>query len=103
MGVQRDPVFRVVLQTLQPLEDDERSDAALRPTLELRDPSDEPAPAPASRVPAGPPPGPSVGPRREMPPEAQAGGAKPAAKVGRNDPCPCGSGRKYKKCHGAAA
>ena len=24
-------------------------------------------------------------------------------KVGRNDPCPCGSGKKYKKCHGAAA
>ncbi|HEY7413206.1 MAG TPA: preprotein translocase subunit SecA [Vicinamibacteria bacterium] len=24
-----------------------------------------------------------------------------APKVGRNDPCPCGSGRKYKKCHGA--
>ena len=23
--------------------------------------------------------------------------------VGRNDPCPCGSGKKYKKCHGAAA
>jgi len=22
---------------------------------------------------------------------------------GRNDPCPCGSGKKYKKCHGAAA
>jgi uncharacterized protein len=22
-------------------------------------------------------------------------------KVGRNDPCPCGSGRKYKVCHGA--
>ena len=22
--------------------------------------------------------------------------------VGRNDPCPCGSGRKFKKCHGAA-
>jgi hypothetical protein len=21
--------------------------------------------------------------------------------VGRNDPCPCGSGKKYKKCHGA--
>jgi len=21
-------------------------------------------------------------------------------KVGRNDPCPCGSGRKYKRCHG---
>jgi len=27
--------------------------------------------------------------------------APPAGKVGRNDPCPCGSGKKYKKCHGA--
>ena len=37
---------------------------------------------------------------------AQAEAPKPvraAAKVGRNDPCPCGSGKKYKKCHGAAA
>jgi len=24
-------------------------------------------------------------------------------KVGRNDPCPCGSGRKYKQCHGRLA
>jgi len=22
-------------------------------------------------------------------------------KVGRNDPCPCGSGKKFKNCHGA--
>ena len=22
-------------------------------------------------------------------------------KIGRNEPCPCGSGKKYKKCHGA--
>jgi preprotein translocase subunit SecA len=27
----------------------------------------------------------------------------PAAKVGRNDPCPCGSGTKFKKCHGKQA
>lgn len=26
-----------------------------------------------------------------------------AQKIGRNDPCPCGSGRKYKKCCGAGA
>jgi len=26
---------------------------------------------------------------------------RPSDKVGRNDPCPCGSGKKYKKCHGA--
>ncbi len=32
---------------------------------------------------------PTVTIRREMP------------KVGRNDPCPCGSGKKYKQCHGA--
>ena len=25
---------------------------------------------------------------------------RPTQKVGRNDPCPCGSGRKYKHCHG---
>jgi len=37
---------------------------------------------------------------------AQAEAPRPVragAKVGRNDPCPCGSGKKYKKCHGAAA
>jgi len=36
----------------------------------------------------------------------QAEAPKPVragAKVGRNDPCPCGSGKKYKKCHGANA
>jgi len=26
-----------------------------------------------------------------------------AANIGRNDPCPCGSGKKYKNCHGAQA
>ena len=25
----------------------------------------------------------------------------PLKDVGRNDPCPCGSGQKFKKCHGA--
>jgi len=28
---------------------------------------------------------------------------RPMTKVGRNDPCPCGSGRKYKQCHGKLA
>ena len=26
---------------------------------------------------------------------------RPGPKIGRNDPCPCGSGKKYKKCCGA--
>ncbi len=37
---------------------------------------------------------------------AQAEAPKPVragAKVGRNDPCPCGSGKKYKRCHGVNA
>ncbi len=49
--------------------------------------------------PAGPrPPGSALGP-------AAVGAsvvANPYAGVGRNDPCPCGSGKKFKKCHGAA-
>ena len=35
----------------------------------------------------------SLGPRVEP--------VRKSAEPGRNDPCPCGSGRKYKKCHGA--
>jgi len=40
--------------------------------------------------------------RGEM--DAEAGGTQAkSGKVPRNAPCPCGSGRKYKKCHGAIA
>ncbi len=31
---------------------------------------------------------------------ASAPAKREVAKVGRNDPCPCGSGKKFKKCHG---
>jgi preprotein translocase subunit SecA len=34
---------------------------------------------------------------------AQAAQRRTGEKVGRNDPCPCGSGKKYKKCHGTEA
>jgi preprotein translocase subunit SecA len=48
--------------------------------------------------------------RRELEQARMAGGGdtqqvqqvvRGQEKVGRNDPCPCGSGKKYKKCHGA--
>jgi preprotein translocase subunit SecA len=48
--------------------------------------------------------------KRELEQARMAGGGDSAPvqqvvrsqeKVGRNDPCPCGSGKKYKKCHGA--
>ena len=77
-----------------------------------------PPPMPAAG-PAGPPPGfggelpPGIPPGMGMSMEQmQAVGGddtprtpirREAPKVGRNDPCPCGSGKKYKKCHGAAA
>ena len=54
-----------------------------------------PAPAPAQRggqqPPMGPPP-----PRPTQPVRVEK-------KVGRNDPCPCGSGKKFKQCHGKDA
>jgi preprotein translocase subunit SecA len=61
-----------------------------------------PAPAPAAR---GAQPCRS-GARAQPMARPAASGARPLAtnaapgKVGRNDPCPCGSGRKYKMCHG---
>jgi preprotein translocase subunit SecA len=35
--------------------------------------------------------------------QAQTVRKKEGTETGRNDPCPCGSGKKYKKCHGAVA
>lgn len=39
--------------------------------------------------------------RGEEPVAAPSPAHRAENKVGRNDPCPCGSGKKYKKCHGA--
>ena len=55
---------------------------------------------------AAPPQAPSGGAPRGAGPAAPSGARQAPAvtqepKVGRNDPCPCGSGKKYKKCHGA--
>jgi preprotein translocase subunit SecA len=48
---------------------------------------------------------PKSAPQRVAPGPTGTGTKKPvtvADKIGRNDPCPCGSGKKYKRCHGAA-
>jgi preprotein translocase subunit SecA len=37
---------------------------------------------------------------KEPPKAGKPAPIKQALKVGRNDPCPCGSGKKYKKCCG---
>ena len=83
-----------------------------RAPLILNDPSVESASAsvfgaPRSAAPGATAPARNTGP--QQPPRVGGDDAKVATirrdepKVGRNDPCPCGSGKKYKKCHGAAA
>jgi len=55
----------------------------------------------AGDVPQAPPPG--MGARQAPQPVPQAPPQRPvraAPKVGRNQPCPCGSGKKFKNCHG---
>jgi preprotein translocase subunit SecA len=51
-----------------------------------------------------PEPRPTAGPDPRMRPQPEAEPVTPyvreAPKVGRNDPCPCGSGKKFKQCHG---
>lgn len=53
---------------------------------------------------------PNAMPEQQPMAEGELGGVAPvetfvrgAPKVGRNDPCPCGSGKKYKQCHGKLA
>ena len=55
------------------------------------------------RSPAVPPSGGSVRAGVGSPSRVVPTGQPDVPKVGRNDPCPCGSGKKYKKCHGASA
>lgn len=57
-------------------------------------PAAEPAPNARPRVQVKP---------RQAPPQQQGTLVRRGAKVGRNEPCPCGSGKKYKQCHGKAA
>jgi preprotein translocase subunit SecA len=61
------------------------------------------APVPGADPAALPPPAGGVDNVMEMDPRAPAAAApfvRAVPKVGRNEPCPCGSGRKYKHCHG---
>ena len=60
------------------------------------------APPPAiGAAPEPEPAEPGAGPRSQPPGVAAAPFVREDRKVGRNEPCPCGSGKKYKHCHGA--
>jgi preprotein translocase subunit SecA len=64
-----------------------------------------PGAAPTRQAPASPAPAAGLAPAADLRvqglPRRPAGAAPVVGEVGRNDPCPCGSGKKYKKCHGA--
>jgi len=66
------------------------STATSSPPPAAAPPQPPPRPAPASRLRPSAPPKPAVA-------KVAASGA---AVVGRNEPCPCGSGKKFKQCHG---
>ncbi len=67
-------------------------------------PQQQPLPQAAQTMAGTPPmPGPGPGPQPGPTAPGQPGDTpfvRDEKKVGRNDPCPCGSGRKYKQCHG---
>jgi len=66
-------------------------------------PSPTDVPPDAGPAPRAAPPGPAGGrtlEQRAAPPPKPATVRHDQPKVGRNDPCPCGSGKKYKQCHG---
>ena len=64
----------------------------------VRHEGEQPAPPPQPII-SQPPPKLTLN-RGDEPITAQAPAQRAENKVGRNDPCPCGSGKKYKKCHG---
>ncbi|HET7216518.1 MAG TPA: preprotein translocase subunit SecA [Vicinamibacterales bacterium] len=80
-----------------------RQPAPRRPQQMTMSAQQAPPPSPFGAIGAGTA---TAGP--ESPRPARTGGddtikqvRRDEPKVGRNDPCPCGSGKKYKKCHGA--
>ncbi len=100
---------------LRPILNDAAAPVARRPAPRRQAPlilNDPAASAPSAlgggraQVPQASPFGP---PRNQQPARVGGDDATPKTvrrdepKVGRNAPCPCGSGKKYKKCHGAAA
>jgi preprotein translocase subunit SecA len=94
---------------LRPVPADQQADAPARQPAPRR--TQQPLilnePGNAAALPGGRPRQPEASPFAPKP--ARTGGddviktvRHDGAKVGRNDPCPCGSGKKYKKCHGAS-
>ena len=121
---QRDPVVEYQREAYRMFQDMVASikDESLTLLLRLQPRGSEPAAEPAPPQPAldlgrarfihqeapslreaMPPAGTVLPPSAQRPPPPGPRGTpvqQAGPKVGRNEPCPCGSGKKYKKCHG---
>jgi preprotein translocase subunit SecA len=86
------------VQAVEPAAPDPRTlrfQHAAAPTL-----APPPPPMPEPRPPQAGAPDPRFRSAPTPPPEPVTPYVRDTPKVGRNDPCPCGSGKKYKQCHG---
>jgi preprotein translocase subunit SecA len=102
---QKDPLIEYkneAFQAFQELTNDIQFDIAstiYRVQLVKEPPQAPPPLAMANQAPQAGPPGAPARPGNPSP-NGQPAGPPNTAKLGRNDPCWCGSGKKYKKCHG---
>jgi preprotein translocase subunit SecA len=106
LGILEDVPAEAVLEPASIMENDGTGDEAVDETDSEPEPAETPAVAQAP-APRGQATIVGAGRTRSFADAAAtrggtSGGAAPDfTNVGRNDPCPCGSGRKFKKCHGA--
>ncbi len=107
---QKDPLVEYKKQSFDMFQEmlDRIDTSTIRSLFNLTVVSEEPPDAlQQRRLPRRPTPMTFTGPNQGAAPAGEEAGkvktvVRDQPKVGRNEPCPCGSGKKYKKCHGAA-
>jgi len=97
--VKHDTISILSRVRIQSEQDVQKMEAERRKAQALKYKHDE-ASALGQRPPQAPAPGEAPGEADQAPPQAAEPFVRTGRKVGRNEPCPCGSGKKYKQCHG---
>ena len=107
---QKDPLVEYKKQSFDMFQEmlDRIDTSTIRSLFNLQVVAEQPAEAIRQRRPARSTSMTFTGPNQGAAAAGEEGGkvktvVRDQPKVGRNEPCPCGSGKKYKKCHGAAA
>ncbi len=105
---QKDPLVEYKKQSFDMFQEmlDRIDTSTIRSLFNLQVVAEEPPEAlQQRRLPRRPTPMTFTGPNQGAAPAGEEAGkvktvVRDQPKVGRNEPCPCGSGKKYKKCHG---